>query len=120
MSKPTKPPTGRAAAYAFLLPSLVTVARQCGYALGVHGSMQRDLDLIAVPWVAEAAEPEALVEALRESVGGYLSEHDNNGDPYIKPHGRVCWAIHFGGGMYLDISIMARTGWYNDEMEAAA
>lgn len=30
------------------------VARGCGYAIGLHGSMKRDVDLIAVPWTDEA------------------------------------------------------------------
>lgn len=43
-----------APAYTFLYPILCEAARACGYALAIHGTMQRDLDLVAVPWVDEA------------------------------------------------------------------
>ena len=33
---------------------LCDVAREMGYALALHGSMNRDMDLIAVPWVVGA------------------------------------------------------------------
>ncbi len=40
-----------------IYPQLVEEARRHGYALAPHGSLQRDLDLIAVPWSEEAAAP---------------------------------------------------------------
>jgi hypothetical protein len=30
-------------------------ARRLGYTLAVHGSMKRDIDLVAVPWIQKAA-----------------------------------------------------------------
>lgn len=51
----------RASIYAWMVPRLTEVARDCGYALGVHGSMHRDLDLIAVPWVDEAKSADDLI-----------------------------------------------------------
>jgi hypothetical protein len=41
------------------------VARSKGYALAVHGSLARDIDLVAVPWVEEAASAAELAEAVR-------------------------------------------------------
>jgi hypothetical protein len=38
--------------YTSLLPELRRVAREYGYELGLHGSMTRDLDLIAAPWIS--------------------------------------------------------------------
>ena len=65
-------------------------AREHGYALAVHGSQMRDLDLIAVPWVGEASEAEVLAEAIRAAVGGAFG----TGDPSTRPHGRLTWSIH--------------------------
>jgi hypothetical protein len=60
-----------------------------GWALGLHGSCIRDLDFIAVPWVAEhATNIGALVSLI-------ATEFDRMPDgPTWKPHGRLAWAFH--------------------------
>jgi hypothetical protein len=58
--------------YEEFLPGMRDIARQHGYALAVHGSMERDLDLVAVPWVENVSAPEALVFALAESFRGMI------------------------------------------------
>lgn len=91
--------------YAQRLPILRKVAREHGYALGLHGSGERDLDLIAVPWVEDASEAEVLVEALRSSIDGVAA------GPYAKPHGRRAWLIYLhleGSRLYVDLSVMPR------------
>ena len=94
-----------AAGYTVVLPHLVAAARECGYALALHGSMATDLDLIAVPWIEQPKPAEELVEALKTVVGGYFLESDPN--PRKKLHGRLCWSIYFPhGGCYIDLSIM--------------
>lgn len=107
-------------AYAELLPTLREEARRHGYALALHGSGQRDLDLVAVPWVAEASPPAQLAEALRAAVGGFIRDEPDAlpGDytrrsPEPKPHGRLAWSIHLdepSGRRYIDLSIMSRAG----------
>lgn len=104
--------------YERLLPALRSVAEKHGYALGFHGSGQRDLDLIAVPWIEEAGAPEVLVEDLRQTVNGVIFQYPSTplslGDwtrrnPQPKPHGRLAWSIHFGdldAGFYIDLSVM--------------
>lgn len=96
----------RAPAYACLVPMLADVAREHGYALAVHGSMQRDLDLVAVPWVDGAAEAEVLVAALQGRVS-WIADDAPVG-PTVRAHGRRSWAITLYGGPYLDISVMPR------------
>lgn len=61
------PSPARAAAYAAFYPMLCQIARRHGYALAIHGSLHRDLDLIAVPWVEEASEPLALIKAFKKA-----------------------------------------------------
>lgn len=117
-----------AAHYLHLAPTLKAKAREMGYALGVHGSLSTDMDLIAVPWVEDAKTAEELIEALRECVGGYfLKEYPSckgcadNGIQIncehvrgmvgfsVRPHGRRAWSIYFdkhGGTPYLDVSVM--------------
>jgi hypothetical protein len=41
--------------HAAIIESMRAIAREHGWALAVHGTLVRDIDLIAVPWVEEAA-----------------------------------------------------------------
>lgn len=94
--------------YLNLLPVIREAAANCHYAIGLHGSMERDLDLIAVPWLPEATPAGVLVEKIREAVGGYWNENAgrNAALPTEKPHGRLAWSITLGGGAYIDLSVM--------------
>ena len=105
--------------YESLIPAIRSAARSLGYAVGVHGSMNRDLDLIAVPWEGDAAPPTYLAEAVRlavlEACGAcYLAGRETgdkfceDGKPGWKPHGRLCWTYYLGGEPYIDLSVMPR------------
>lgn len=122
-AKPIEP---KAAMFAWMIPHIQTIARTYGYAIGVHGTMNRDLDLIAVPWTEQAAPAEVLVEAVRDSVDGFIRndpQHEGNKydlrtkSPEKKPHGRLAWSIHFSGRrFYLDLSVMPRIGVQTQEV----
>jgi hypothetical protein len=106
-------PATLAPMYATLLPPLSEAARAVGYALAVHGTMARDLDLVAVPWTDEAVEPRALIEALMAVCGGKLGRVNGAGQridlPEARPHGRRAWLIYLPGGeAYIDLSVMPR------------
>jgi len=101
---------GRQVYYATIYPIIREEARKFGYALALHGSLQRDLDVVAVPWVESAASPKTLAEAITERVGGCLV------DVTQKPHGRRAYTIHFcpfglpegPPGGYIDLSVTPR------------
>lgn len=61
------------------------VAREHGWAIGVHGSLVRDIDLIGIPWTNEASTPEVLVQAIVR-VTGYTRHGVSVGHP--RPGGR--------------------------------
>jgi hypothetical protein len=85
-------------------------AKELGYALTVHGSLKRDIDLVAIPWSESAVDAETLVEALRvttEEVIGFAVYGNDGPFPRPKPHGRRCWTIHFNG-TYIDLSVTPR------------
>ena len=66
------------------------IARPMGWAIGVHGSMKRDIDLIAVPWVDDAKGAWEVFEAIRDGIG---AEHSSvMGDTRL-PHGRQALMI---------------------------
>ena len=95
-------------------------ARVLGYAIGVHGTLRRDIDLIACPWAEGAVEPEVLAAHVRdvaEFVVGHAQmdpieaphAHCRNGSPGGKPHGRRTWTFWLGterGCPYVDLSVM--------------
>src|ERR1700736_3980142 len=56
--------------YRRIIPQLRRVAKQAGYGLGVHGSLRRDLDLIAVPWVKCALAPNTLAARMQTAMCG--------------------------------------------------
>ena len=102
--------------YAGIYPVAREIAREHGYALAVHGSMHTDLDLVAVPWVEDAADPLVVVEAL---CARFRLMWDGVGyqNPVEKPHGRIAYCLHINrkeelmvGGPYLDISFTPKRG----------
>lgn len=56
------------AKYRQLIEPLRATARRAGYALGVHGSLARDIDIIAAPWTSEAVSAEQLAGRLLRTV----------------------------------------------------
>lgn len=91
------------------LPGMQLAARGCGYALAVHGSLARDIDLIAVPWTEHCDTPELLVQrlcgALSSATGRALRMTTD--DWGKKPHGRRCCTIILPGmAPEIDLSIM--------------
>lgn len=104
--------------YAVLYAEVRRTAFEKGYALALHGSLQKDLDVIAIPWVESASSEDDLVKAICETAGGFISPQDGK-CPGLKPHGRHAWTIHLGGcsateppekrATYIDLSVMPKT-----------
>jgi hypothetical protein len=94
-----------------VLPLMRVVSRECGYALAVHGSMIRDVDVVAIPWTEEACSAEALVKRLWELLGeGGFGPFDQAAIPSEpKPHGRAAYTLLTFSGGFIDLSVMPRT-----------
>ena len=113
LAEPKREPTG--APYGIIDPDYGRaytiarkIAREEGYAIGLHGSFTRDLDLIAVPWAERACEAEHLIRRIVDATGLQLS--DGVG---VKPHGRRAWTLlfpAFGDPRFVDLSVMPRIG----------
>lgn len=90
-----------------ILPPIRQAARFNGYAVAVHGSLKRDIDLIAVAWT-ETARPETeLVKAVCGAVSGVLGNCLVLGEGKDKPHGRRAYTlIHPGFAGEIDLSIV--------------
>jgi hypothetical protein len=105
-------------AYHLTIDAIRDAAKAKGYAIGVHGSLSRDIDLIACPWTDGAAPPEELAEAVRRAAAGAIPGGNcwaKQGDPKPKPHGRQAWSFYFAAGGYIDLSIMPRATSATDE-----
>lgn len=84
---------------------LWTIGRKYGYAIGLHGSLKRDMDLIAVPWTDEAVGNAELVEKLCADLPAEMVS-----GPERKPHGRYAVTLQLDGYYKpIDLSIMPRT-----------
>lgn len=103
--------------YAHCYNALQHIALEHGYNLLIHGSMNRDLDLVAVPWVNDPKSHAELLKSFCDYLGvKYLT--DTNDVPChfsLLPGGRSSYVIDLNRGgkfnnyvdeqFYLDISI---------------
>lgn len=87
---------------AALYPDLARIFIDNGYALAVHGSLARDFDLIAVPWVGTPSEPQTVIEAIVKTFAVRVI-----GEPTPREHNRLVFALSVGfGNCTIDLSFM--------------
>lgn len=76
-----------------------------GYALAMHGSFTRDLDLIAMPWTNSACEAEKLIQQIE-----YRTEWKRQKrEPSQREHGRMVWTLtspKFECARFVDFSVV--------------
>lgn len=78
------------------------LAREVGYAIGEHGTKERDLDLIAVPWVADAVGNYDLIRHIAEGMDARILEIER------KPLGRYATSIQIDGYFkVIDLSVVS-------------
>ena len=82
--------------YAYYFLQLKEIAKEFGYNLVVHGSMNSDLDLIAIPWINEPKSEIEMIEALTNWVGGELDKSLIG----TLPGGRTAYVINLNRGGY--------------------
>jgi hypothetical protein len=102
-SKPTKP---KPQFYAVCFPKMQEIARDMGYNLVIHGSLNRDFDLIAIPWSFTPSSHIELITSLDEFLNGSIRYPDpemfERGYMYSKlPGARSSYVINlYRGGYY--------------------
>lgn len=85
-----------------------------GYALMMHGSFTRDLDLAAVPWTEKATDPEHLVRRIVSNLDDLellVKGPKAPSQATHKPHGRLAWTLTFkafGDPRFVDLSVTPR------------
>lgn len=94
-----------------ILEPIRVVARDAGYAITVHGSLARDIDLVAIPWVETHVMPaDFLVTRIAATVASITGRCNAMADWTEKPHGRcaktlMIWGERFGH-VDIDLSVM--------------
>ncbi len=104
-----KPIHAKASLYANCFFMLKEIAFRYGYNLVIHGSMSRDLDLIAIPWIHKTKPVDKMIKAFAKALGGTVQKHISE-----MPHGRKAYVIdlarfdknYYDRQYYVDISVM--------------
>ncbi len=97
---------GRAVFYTVLWPEFRKAAIECGWAIGLHGSMASDMDLMAMPWIEDAKPIETFIAAISDCIGHTVWK-DHHLKPYFgMPHGRIVYTLSINGDYYIDLSVM--------------
>jgi hypothetical protein len=105
--------------YALYFLQLKEIALKYGYNLVIHGSMNRDMDLIAIPWEEEVKPYEPMLTEFADTIGGSILEQTEEEHQAFanKYHGRRCYIINVNRAWalsadkkdplyYLDISVI--------------
>jgi len=110
-----KPVKAKPHFYSVCLSPMQKIAKQHGYNLIVHGSMNRDLDLVAIPWIDEPKSHLELLHSLCEFLGVHKFDDVQHYMFTTLPGGRSSYVINLNRGCnysgymdaqyYLDISI---------------
>ena len=83
------------------------VACRHGYAIGVHGSLDRDVDLIAAPWIEHTSTPDELAKAIADALGSSVMKRRE------RWHGRIGYVVVLRSASrpnYVDLSVLAPFG----------
>jgi hypothetical protein len=98
-------PANNAPIYIGAYKDLAEIARKHGYAMAVHGSVARDLDLICIPWTETADEPQAVVDEITSKFA--FKETDK--PPRTREHGRIVYTLLVSfGDCFMDLSFTPR------------
>lgn len=92
----TKPIHAKPSLYAFYFDVIKEIGLQYGYNIVLHGSMNRDLDLIAIPWQEQIGDKMEMLNRIAEVIGGYILEETEQDIKRFRDkfHGRQCYIIN--------------------------
>ena len=95
---------GRAIFYAAMWDDFRQAAMSKGWALGLHGSLASDMDIMAMPWTKEASPPLEMILALKKcfckpkEIQLSVTDAHNN---------RKVYTLSIWADFYLDINIIS-------------
>lgn len=100
-SKEVKPIHAKPSLYAYYYENLKQIAKDAGWNLLLHGSMNRDLDLLLIPWAENITKTHMdLIQEFMHVLGGSLNDGGQT-----THHGRLQYVINLNrGGYYGELS----------------
>lgn len=115
MKQSEKPTHAKPQFYAMAFFQLKEVAEKFGYNLLVHGSMARDLDLVAVPWVDDPKDEFEMINALYKHLTGLTFVDKQSAMFSVLPGNRNSYVLNLNRGgqfngyvdnqYYVDVSV---------------
>ncbi len=90
--------------YCAIYPGMAEIFVSHGYALAIHGSMVRDFDLVAIPWVECPSSVENIIAEICKKYAIHYVPSETN--PKENLHGRVCYTLFAWGDWKFDLSFM--------------
>ena len=98
---------GRAVFYACMWEDFKNAALDCGWALGLHGSLANDMDVMAMPWTEDSKPVEEMIKALEACLTiPQEAPHFKTTIGTDKPNCRVVYTIHIWSDFYIDLNII--------------
>lgn len=97
--------------YTYFMEEMKAIAKEHGYNLLVHGSMNRDLDLIAVPWVDNPKPELTLIHQLDMFLSGTWTKSSDDTEESNK---KVYGYSVLPGGRHSYVIQLARQGEWNN------
>lgn len=94
VKKGRKPLHDRPGLYSYYYYHLKNLAQDLGWNLVIHGSMDRDMDLIAIPWGENPVSHGQLIHKLADFLGGKIEVNPGGTLYSVKPHGRIVYIIN--------------------------
>ena len=94
---------GRAAFYASMWNDFRQAAMDKGWALGLHGSLASDMDIMAMPWTKDAKPVWEMIMALRKCFG---KPREINVTETKMPNNRRVFTLSIWADFYLDINVI--------------
>ena len=67
-----KPVHAKPSLYSFYFELIKEIGLKYGYNIVLHGSMNRDLDLIAIPWQEVLGNVVSMVDEIADTIGGVI------------------------------------------------
>lgn len=104
-----------------ILPPMRRAAIDRGYAITIHGSLNRDIDLVAVPWREhDVADADNLVRTIAGAIAGVTGRCNPQAGWTDKPHGRRAKILLVWCGQNtadIDLSVMPTIAPKKDDEE---
>lgn len=94
-----KPIHVKPAFYTYCYEDLKIIAKKYGYNLVIHGSMNRDMDLIAIPWIEELGDVDEMINEFAVFLDAQKMKMSDE-QKYCFPHGRYSYVLEMCRSTY--------------------